>query len=339
MRPRAVDWSLAALVAVMAVTGFLTIYAGAPGDAWVFWVHDVAGFALAGVLVWKLRRVRTRLRRPSRGLIALAVVVAALGTGIVWSSGGNFVVLGYNALNWHWVAGGLLVVAVGMHAFVRAKPLRRADATGRRQFLAAGAVGVGALALWQAQKPAAGLVGLRGSKRRFTGSYEVASFEGNAFPSTSWVSDDPRRIDGPEYRLELGDLRLGAEELDAGDELVATLDCTGGFHSTQRWSGSSLGRLLDRVSDDGASHVRIVSHTGYRMSYPIGEARGMLLATRVGGEPISHGHGAPVRLVAPDRRGFEWVKWVVRVELHDGPDPGALASTLWSSFTPAGRGA
>jgi hypothetical protein len=33
------------------------------------------------------------------------------------------------------------------------------------------------------------------------------------------------------------------------------------------------------------------------------------------------------------------VKWVVRIELHDGPDPGALASTVWSSFTPEGRGA
>jgi hypothetical protein len=38
-------------------------------------------------------------------------------------------------------------------------------------------------------------------------------------------------------------------------------------------------------------------------------------------------------------RGFEWLKWVVRVELHDGPDPGAPASTVWSSFTPEGRGA
>ena len=51
-----------------------------------------------------------------------------------------------------------------------------------------------------------------------------------------------------------------------------------------------------------------------------------------------HEHGAPVRPVAPGRRGFEWVK-CVRVELHDGPDPGAPASTVWSSFTPEGRGA
>jgi DMSO/TMAO reductase YedYZ molybdopterin-dependent catalytic subunit len=64
-----------------------------------------------------------------------------------------------------------------------------------------------------------------------------------------------------------------------------------------------------------------------------------LLATGVGSEPLSHEHGAPVRLVAPGRRGCEWVKWVVRVELHGGPDPGALASTVWNCFTPEGRGA
>ena len=69
------------------------------------------------------------------------------------------------------------------------------------------------------------------------------------------------------------------------------------------------------------------------------DARGLLLATGVGGEALSREHGAQVRLVAPGRRGFEWVKWVVRVELHDGPDPGAPASTVWSSFTPEGRGA
>ena len=30
------------------------------------------------------------------------------------------------------------------------------------------------------------------------------------------------------------------------------------------------------------------------------------------------------------------MKWVVRVELHDGPDPGAPASTVWRSFTREG---
>jgi hypothetical protein len=35
---------------------------------------------------------------------------------------------------------------------------------------------------------------------------------------------------------------------------------------------------------------------------------------------------------------IEWVKWVVRIELQDGPDGGAAASTVWSSFTDEGRG-
>ena len=35
-----------------------------------------------------------------------------------------------------------------------------------------------------------------------------------------------------------------------------------------------------------------------------------MLATRVGGELLWHGHGAPLRLVAPGRRGYDWVKWV-----------------------------
>lgn len=98
-------------------------------------------------------------------------------------------------------------------------------------------------------------------------------------------------------------------------------------------------QLFDRARPSrDASHVRVISHTGYRYSFEMEDAHSMLLATRVAGEPISHGHGAPVRLVAPGHRGFQWVKWVVAVEVHSGPDLGAFASTVWSSYTPEGRG-
>ena len=33
----------------------------------------------------------------------------------------------------------------------------------------------------------------------------------------------------------------------------------------------------------------------------------------------THGHGSPVRLVAPGKRGFQWVKWVDRVQLNTSP--------------------
>jgi DMSO/TMAO reductase YedYZ molybdopterin-dependent catalytic subunit len=135
-------------------------------------------------------------------------------------------------------------------------------------------------------------------------------------------------------------LVLSAEELARGDELTATLDCTGGFSSTQHWRGVRLGRLVDEAGvTAGARHVRVISRTGYRWSFGLDEARGLLLATHVGDEPLSHGHGAPCRLVAPGRRGFQWIKWVERIEVHADPDPGALASTVLSSFSAEGRGA
>jgi molybdopterin-dependent oxidoreductase-like protein protein len=322
--PRGTDWSLAALVALLAVSGGLTLF----GGGWVFVVHDLAGFALGGVLVWKLRRVWRRIGTRRASLIALLFVALTLLTGIAWSSAIKPTAFGYNPLNLHSVLGAVLAVAVLTHALQRAKRPRRGDLT-RRQVLASGGVGLGALALWQLQRTP----GLASARRRFTGSYEVASFEGNAFPCTSWVADSPKPLGAA--TLTFGDRRLTARELDAGDELTATLDCTGGFYSTQVWRGTRLDRLL---GDAPGSHVRVISHTGYRWSFDRAEAARLLLATHVGGEPLSHGHGAPVRLVAPGQRGFIWVKWVTRVELHDGPDPGAFASTLWSSFTPSGRG-
>jgi DMSO/TMAO reductase YedYZ molybdopterin-dependent catalytic subunit len=63
-----------------------------------------------------------------------------------------------------------------------------------------------------------------------------------------------------------------------------------------------------------------------------------LLATHAGDEALSYEHGAPARLVAPGRRGFEWVKWLVRVEVLTAPDYGELLAIHTSWLTPAGRG-
>jgi DMSO/TMAO reductase YedYZ molybdopterin-dependent catalytic subunit len=349
--PRGTDWGLAALVGLLFVTGVLSLFAGAGDDAWVFVAHGVAGAMLVVLVAWKLRRVWARVvrtggwdRATPAAVLATLLVVTALASGWIWSSGGNAFIASYNLLDWHYALGVGLTVVVLVHAALRAKAPRRPDVTDRRQFLHVIGLTTAAAAVYWTQRPLARLLGWRGGGRRFTGSYEAGSFAGNGFPTTSWVADAPRRVDGPDYRLAVSGLvdrplRLTAAELDAGDALEATLDCTGGFYSRQRWRGIRLGRLVDRAgAKDDAGYVRVISHTGYRWSFSLADARGLLLATRVGDEPLAHEHGAPARLVAPGRRGFEWVKWVTRVELHSDRDYGAAASTVWSSFTPEGRG-
>jgi DMSO/TMAO reductase YedYZ molybdopterin-dependent catalytic subunit/cytochrome b561 len=347
---RGTDWGLAALIASLIATGALTLFAGGSSDAWVFDVHDALGFAIAVLLAVKLVRVwpritaRARVERRTAGLVAAFLALAALASGLLWAAGADVSIGGYSLLSWHDALGVALVVGVAIHMVLRAKPLRRRDLADRRQFLMSLGIGAGALIAWRVQRPFESLVRLRGAKRRFTGSYEVASFAGNAFPSTSWVADDPRPIELGSYRLELGGLLRSAHavpltDLVGADELIATLDCTGGFYSTQRWRGVRLDRLLERVGVlSSASHLRVVSRTGYRWSFALSDARSLLLATHVGGEPLSHDHGAPVRLVVPGARGYQWVKWVQRIELLDAPDYSAPASTVWSSFTRAGRG-
>src|SRR5204863_7843503 len=109
-------------------------------------------------------------------------------------------------INWHIVLGVALAGVVGLHAWRRAKPLRPRDLQGRRQMLLMGSMAVGAAGVWLLQRPFAAQLGWRGARRRWTGSYERASFAGNAFPATSWIADRPRPLPVDTYRLAVDGL-------------------------------------------------------------------------------------------------------------------------------------
>lgn len=346
MRPRATDWSLALTTGAAFATGLWTLTVGQPEGWWVFALHSVTGYLALLLLIPKIVRVKGRflpgIRSPRAwaGLATTVLALATIGCGIAWVIGGDSIFLGYNLLNWHILFGLALTVVLSAHMVVRAKPLRSEDRS-RRQALRLGVFALGGMFLWSFQERLIKELGTVGSRRRFTGSREVASFSGNAFPVVSWMADRPAPLDVASWRLQIEGLvtapyAVSRDDLDTRQELTATLDCTGGFYTTQHWSGAFVGALLDRAGVlPEARWVRFVSVTGYRWSLPLEQARNALIAVRVGGEPLSHGHGAPARLVAPGERGFVWVKWLARIEARAEPDPGQLIAINISGLTGA----
>ena len=97
----------------------------------------------------------------------------------------------------------------------------------------------------------------------------------------------------------------------------ALLDCTSGWYAEQDWTGTPLAALIRDTA--GAQSLLVHSATGYSVRLPLTDLDHLLLATHAAGQALRPGHGYPLRLVAPHRRGFWWVKWVDRIELDSRP--------------------
>ena len=344
--PRLVDWSLFFLVCFEVASGLVSLTLGRPEHRFLFYAHGVAGFALVVLLFWKLRRVFYRITDRSQwdritpvSILAALVAIGALASGIMWAFGFQRQVVYWEFLMLHMALGLLLLPLVLVHLAGRFRPPERSDFEGRRTALTYLALGaVGALA-WRAQSAINRLLETEGADRRFTGSRERGSFAGNEFPVVSWVADDPDPVSINGWSLSVGgttenELEIGYEDLTAKDRTRSLLDCTSGWYSVQDWTGVRVGDLLDSVEPtENAQYVRFRSVTGYRWNLPIEEAREVLLATHVDEEAISQGHGFPLRVVTPGRRGFQWVKWVESVEVREEYDYGQWVVIFTSGFT------
>lgn len=310
---RRTNVGLLVLLPVAFATGWLAFAVGSPAwGAVVVGLHGVAGLGVLVLSPWKSAIVRRGLRRarPDRaGSIALAgLVLVVVGTGLAHAFGLTGPVLGVTGMQVHVGAALLAVPLLAMHVLARPSRPRRADLS-RRSLVRSGALlGVAGLTWSVTQAP----------ERRFTGSHRRAAA---AMPVTQWMFDTVPRVDPVAWRLTVLDADGGRElslaDLGAGDGVRAVLDCTGGWYAEQDWEGVRLDRLLG--APGAALSVLVRSATGYTRRFPVTDLPRLWLATSAAGLPLSPGHGAPARLVAPGRRGFHWVKWVDRVELSDLP--------------------
>jgi hypothetical protein len=312
--------ALLILLAVAFLTGWLAFaFATAPAR-WSLIVHATSGFAILALLPWKSMIARRGVRRgqPARwaSILLGLLVLISLGAGLLHSTGIALNIGPLTAMDFH-VGGAIAAIPFAVwHVVARRIRLRPADMS-RRAILQGGAVLAGAAAAYAVSEVAVRAAGLPGAARRFTGSYHAGSHDPDLLPVSSWMFDAVPTIDTASWTLSAPGRAWTYDELFAFDDrLTATLDCTGGFYSTQDWAGARLDRLIQGA---GGESIRVVSHTGYDRRYPLANASRLLLATRIGGRPLDPGHGFPVRLVAADERGFWWVKWVTRIEVDDVP--------------------
>lgn len=100
------------------------------------------------------------------------------------------------------------------------------------------------------------------------------------------------------------------------------LICPGFFTNHGRWKGFSVLELLKMAeAEPGITHVSFRGPEGrYAKTerFPIDEiaSHKIFLAHQVNGKVLPRKHGYPLRIVAEDHYGSEWVKFVHKIEVH-----------------------
>jgi DMSO/TMAO reductase YedYZ molybdopterin-dependent catalytic subunit len=319
--------NLALLVVLLLafVTGVGAVASGSSGGRWVVTAHGVVAMAVVLLVPWKSRVVRRGLRRARRtrwlSLLLAALAVTTLIAGIGYTTGLVRSVAGALGMWIHIAAALALLPLVIWHVLARRARPRRADLS-RRTLIRAGLFAGVSAGLYLARGAAVNVADLPGAGRRFTGSYEAGSYDPDTMPSYTWLDDTTPTINPQRWRLVVIDgstrRELTLHDLSGFDtRLRATLDCTSGWYAEQDWGGAPLRALLPHTGQ--ARSLLVHSSTGYWIQFPVRDLDHLLLATTVNGTPLRPGHGFPVRLVAPGRRGFWWVKWVDRIELSSTP--------------------
>ena len=314
---RRTNVALLVLVLAAAVTGGLAFASGTPIPARsATLLHGVFGLAIVLLVPWKTVIIRHAplLRAASLALVLLIVVCIASGLVEVFSGYGvlwrlspmqihvGSAILGAPLLAWH----------VLRH---RRQRVRRFDPS-RRTLLRTGVLASGVAVTYGALESIGRLAGSASASRIATGSHQV---DAHAVPATIWLFDQVPQI-GADHRVDVAGTAFTVPDLASRARIVAArLDCTSGWYADADWTAVNLADLLPPGQLAAATSIEVVSVTGYRRRFPAEDAGSLWLATGYQGEPLRRAYGAPVRLVAPHRRGFWWVKWVASVKLSEAP--------------------
>ncbi len=175
---------------------------------------------------------------------------------------------------------------------------------------------------------------LPGSPRPLTG-VEVRAYEGKDLSSVNDFRENS--IKGPQY-VNISDYRLTVtgltnvtnvyrynEVLDKFPHYtkVVTLFCVEGWDVTILWEGVKVSDLIrDAGIDPRANTVIFTAHDGYTTSFPLDYLMNndIIMAYRMNNVTLPAERGYPFQLVAEDKWGYKWIKWIEKIELSSDPN-------------------
>jgi len=143
-------------------------------------------------------------------------------------------------------------------------------------------------------------------------------------PGTATVANWSLRVYGEVERPVV----LSYEELLKVEQVHITCDVhcvTGWTLLDSEWSGVRLSAIMDRVRPRKTGGFIIFQAAGgYTSNVPISETRkeNVFLAHSFFGEKLQQAHGAPVRVVIPDRYFYKSAKWLEGIKVTSRDEPG-----------------
>lgn len=168
------------------------------------------------------------------------------------------------------------------------------------------------------------------TKSRFrTG--EVQNYKGKNLSPAIGPSDNSisgvQKVDMTKYVLTIDGTVDAAQSLKYDDvialtpyERLITLHCVTGWDATILWKGVLLDDLIAKAGAK-ASAVTVIFYAadGYTTSLPLATIREkqLILAYSSNGLDLPPEMGYPFIVVAEEKFGYKWARWVTRIELSD----------------------
>ncbi len=159
---------------------------------------------------------------------------------------------------------------------------------------------------------------------------EIRDYQGEKLSSVADFRENsikgPQKIDPETYRLTVSGLVNTTREYSYQDVLesfphhrkVVRLFCVEGWDVTILWDGVAVNDLISASGPNpGADTVIFRAADGYSTGLPLSYIRDreIILAYAANNVTLSEERGFPFQLVAEDRWGYKWIKWVKSIEV------------------------